>query len=255
MGGQLKKISISGDAPVTLCEADQPFGASWGPDDTILFGQQDGIWQVLGTSGTPDRLIALEEGELAHGPHMLPGGEWVLFTFRPAGIGSWDDAQIVMQSLETEERVVLIPGGRDARYVETGHLVYALNGVLFAVPFDLGAREVSGGPVPLVEGIRVATGGRTGAAHFSLARNGSLVYMPGAGGGGGAISLAWVTRTGEETPTAAPARNYGEIRVSRDGTRVAAGVFDDNRDVWICHFDQGPLTRLTFDEADDGFPL
>ena len=70
-GGQLKKISISGGAPVTLCSADQPFGASWGPDDTILFGQQDGIWQVPGTSGTPERLIAL--GELAHG-HRRPAG-------------------------------------------------------------------------------------------------------------------------------------------------------------------------------------
>ena len=253
VGRQLKKISISGGAPVTLCEADQPFGASWGPDDTILFGQQDGIWQVPATSGAPERLIALEEGELAHGPHMLPGGEWVLFTFRPAGIGSWDDAQIVMQSLETEERVVLILGGRDARYVETGHLVYALNSVLFAVPFDLGASEVTRGPVPLVEGIRVATGGRTGAAHFSLARNGSLVYVPGEEREG--VSLVWVTRTGEETPTAAPARPYRDIRVSPDGTRVASDVADANPDVWIWHLDQGPLTRLTFHEAADRFPL
>ena len=42
---------------------------------------------------------------------MLPGGEWVLFTLRPAGVSSWDDAQIVVQSLLTDERVVLIEGG------------------------------------------------------------------------------------------------------------------------------------------------
>lgn len=58
--------------------------------------------------------------------------------------------------------------------------------------------------------------------------------MPGASGSAGVISLAWVTRAGEQTPTAAPARNYGDIRVSPDGTRVAAGVFADaNPDVWI----------------------
>ena len=44
--------------------------------------------------------------------------------------------------LATGERVVLIEGGRDARYVETGHLVYALNGVVTAVAFDLDARDV-----------------------------------------------------------------------------------------------------------------
>ena len=208
-----------------------------------------------GTGGTPAVVITVEDGEQAHGPQMLPGGEWVLFTLRPAGVSSWDAAQIVMQSLVTDERVVLLEGGRDARYVETGHLVYGLNGVVVAVAVDLDARQVLGGPVPLEEGVRDA-GGTTGAVQFSVARNGSLVYVPGASGGGSAISLVWVTRTGEETPTAAPIRNYGAIRVSPDGTRVAASVYDDdNTDVWIWHLDQGPLTRLTFHEAVDAVPL
>ena len=69
-------------------------------------------------------------------------------------------------------------GGRDARYVETGHLVYARSGTLLAVPFDLDRLEVTGGPVPLVEGVRDA-GGTTGATHFSLSGDGTLVYVPG----------------------------------------------------------------------------
>ena len=256
VGRQLRKVSISGGAPVTLCDAVQPFGASWGTDDMILFGQQDGIWQVSGAGGTPVQLIAMEEGELAHGPQMLPGGDWVLFTLRPDGTTSWDAAQIVAQSLETEERVVLVPGGRDARYVETGHLVYVLNGVLLAVPFDLGARRVTGGPVPLVEGIRDAAGERTGAAQFSVARNGSLIYVPGGGGRESGLSLVWVTRTGEESLTAAEVRDYGDLRVSPDGTRVAMGIYDQgNTDVWIWHLEQGTLTRLTFDEGEDASPL
>ena len=97
----------------------------------------------------------------------------------------------------------------------------------------------------------------TGAAQFSIARNGSLVYVPGSAGAADAdLSLVWVTRTGEETPTAAPARNYDSIRVSPDGTRVAAVIDgDDNTDVWIWHLDQGPLSRLTFHEAADFAPL
>ena len=46
----------------------------------ILYGQPDGIWQVPGASGTPELLIPVDEGERIHGPQMLPGGEWVLFT-------------------------------------------------------------------------------------------------------------------------------------------------------------------------------
>ena len=108
--------------------------------------------------------------------------------------------------------------------------------------------------MPLVEGVWGLN--ITGAAHFSVANNGSLVYVPGPGGGGGSLSLAWVTRSGDETQTTAPPRAYGDIRVSPDGTRAAVDIQDgNNSDVWIWHFDQGPLTRLTFDEAFDAVPL
>ena len=252
---QLQKVFTSGGAPVTLGDAQNPWGASWGADDMILYGQgSEGIWRVPGTGGTPELVIMVEEGEQAHGPQMLPDG-WVLFTVRPAAGSLWDAAQIVMQSLATGERVVLINGGRDARYVETGHLVYAVNGVVTAIAFDLDAREVLGGPVPLVEGVRYVAG-PTGAVQFSVAGNGSLVYIPGGAGAEGlTLSLAWVTRTGEDTPMAAPVRNYGDPRVSPDGTRVAVAVLADNIDVWIWHLDDGPLTRLTFDEGLDAFPL
>jgi len=64
---------------------------SWGENNTILYGQGDaGIWKVAPTSGKPERIIRVEEGEQAHGPQMLPGGDWVLFTFRPKGVTSWD---------------------------------------------------------------------------------------------------------------------------------------------------------------------
>ncbi len=78
--------------------------------------------QVSADGGTPDVLIPLEgTEEVGHGPQILPGEKAVLFTL---GDGStWDAAQIVVHSLETGEREVLIEGGNDARYVPTGHLV------------------------------------------------------------------------------------------------------------------------------------
>ena len=147
--GQLKRVSISGGAPVTLGAADNPFGASWGADDTILFGQSDGIWRVPGTGGTPERIISVEEGEAVLGPQMLPGGDFVLFTLRPSGTTSWDASQIIVQSLASSERTVLIEGGRDARYVPTGHLVYGLEG-------DTAGASVRPGPVGDAWGTRRA---------------------------------------------------------------------------------------------------
>ena len=47
-----------------------------------------------------------------------------------------------VQQRQTGERKVLIDGGRDARYVPTGHVVYVLDGTLLAVPFDVDTLEV-----------------------------------------------------------------------------------------------------------------
>ena len=91
------------------------------------------------------------------GPQLLPDGGTLLFTIvkrTTAAIDRWDDAQIVVQSLETGVRKPLIEGGSDARYVPTGHIVYVSGGTLFAVPFDLPKLEVTGGAVPVVEGVR-----------------------------------------------------------------------------------------------------
>ena len=97
--GALRKVSVSGGAAVTIADGlNNPSGASWGGDDMILFGQPEGIMQVPGAGGTPALLIPVGEGEVMHGPQMLPGGEWVLFTTRPPDVGSWDEAQIVVCS-------------------------------------------------------------------------------------------------------------------------------------------------------------
>jgi len=46
----------------------------------------------------------------------------------------WDEAQIVVQSLESGQRTVVVQAGKDARYL-SGHLLYVRQGTLLAVPF------------------------------------------------------------------------------------------------------------------------
>ena len=255
--GQLQKVFTSGGAPVTLGTVTNPWGVSWGDDDMVLFGQgPNGIWRVPGTGGTPEQVIAVEEGEMAHGPQMLPD-EWVLFTLRPAGVGSWDEAHIVMQSVATGERVLLFEGGHDARYVETGHLVYALNGVVVAVVFDLNAREALGGPVPLVEDVSDTSS--SGAAQFSVARNGSLVYMRGTASGLGADRTSRLVITGRDGGGTLLAEIAGigwYPRYSPDGTRVAfTASGNTGADVWVLDIERGTRTRLTSEGFNRYFPV
>ena len=249
----LKKVAVSGGAAVTLAEANIPYGASWGEDDTIVFGLYgQGILRVASAGGTPDVLVSFDFPNLAHQPQILPGGEAVLYTLGASG--QWDAAQIVVEQLATGERTVVVEGGSDARYLPTGHLVYALGDTLLAVPFDVDRLEVTGGSVPLVQG--VARAGFTGAANFGISETGSLVYLGGGAAGGGARSLVWVDRDGREEPLATPLLPYRAPRVSPDGTRVAVDVVDPGGgDIWIHDLSRGTETLLTPDPADDYGPL
>ena len=235
-----------------LSDAELPLVASWGVDDTIVFVKRGaGIMRVPADGGTPEVLVPLEEtDEVGHGPQVLPGEKAVLFTL---GDGrNWDDAQIVVHSLETGERKVLIEGGRDARYVPTGHLVYVLDGTLLAVPFDVGKLEVTGGPIPMAEGVMTA-GIYTGAAYFTFSDTGALVYAT--GGDPGERTLVWVDRDGREETLAAEPRAYRYPRISPDGSRLAVDVRDQEQDIWIWDFARETLTRLTFDPGRDSFPV
>ena len=262
--GQLKKVSITGGLPVTLCAAQNPWGASWATDDTILFGQgPDGIWRVSGKGGKPENVVKVDAGQIVLGPQLLPGGRAILFTLARS-VWDWDAAQIVVQSLDTGLRRVVVEGGADARYVSTGHLVYAVESTLLGVPFDVATLAVTGGPVPLVDAVArdpfgpgpTGSGGVTGAAHFATSSDGALIYVP-----TDAVSdqerrtLVWVDRDGREAPLKTPPRAYHYPRLSPDGTRVALDIRDQESDIWILDLAREALTRLTFGPAIERFGI
>jgi len=233
----LKRIAVSGGAAVTLSPAESPFGVSWG-EDGITYGQGTaGISRVSENGGKPEVLVKVKDNEAAFGPQVLPGGKAILYTVRGAPDNDWDKAKVFVQSLEPgSARQLLIEGGREARFVSTGHIVYAYQGTLFAIPFDVKQLKLIGGPTPVVEGVR-NSGGTTGASQFSFADNGTLIFVPGplSGGSSGAQrTLAYRDRSGNELERLkVPPRAYSFPRVSPDGKLVAVSTDDDKPDVWI----------------------
>ena len=143
----------------------------------------------------------------------------MLFTLLASGASDWDAAQIVAQSLETGERRVLVAGGRDARYVHTGHVVYAVEGTVFAAPFDTRSLSVLPGTVPLVDGV-VHEGSAGWASAFDVSREGTLVYVPLADEDETGSVLGWVDRTGEMTPLMQSSIQYQNPRLSPDGAQA-----------------------------------
>ncbi len=254
-GGKLKKVSIQGGAPLTICDAADGRGACWGPDGHIVFAPTaaSGLLRVSADGGIPDPVTALdfENGERTHRwPEVLPGGKALLFTLGTAGTATFDDGLIAILSLRTGERRILLKGGTDARYVPTGHLVYARAGSLLAAPFDLARLAVTGPVLPILEGVMTEV---TGASHFAFSRVGSLIHVPG-GTQQVRRTLFWTARDGTEQPLALPPRWYEEPRLSPDGQRLALAIGGMTHDLWVYDFSRGTLTRLTF-EADNFAPI
>jgi serine/threonine-protein kinase len=258
-GGQLKKVSIAGSTPVVLCAAPRrATGASWGTDDTIVFGQgQDGIWRVSAAGGTPEVIVKVDAGQGTLVPQMIPGSHVVLFTLRQ-NVGDSTSDQIVVRSLDDGTKRVVVAHGASAYYLPSGHLVYFPIGpeavgalergsgsitadsfaTLMAVPFDLATLTVRGGPVPVVEGVRRST--TSASAQFGVSQNGTLVFVPAPGTE--RRTLVWVDRSGGEVPIPAEPRAYAYPRISPDGTRIVL----NERDVSVWELATSALTRLTF---------
>jgi len=245
--GSLQKVSVQGGPPVRLCEATNPFGASWAPDGTILFGQgEEGVWRVSEDGGDPEVVVEAEEGERAYGPELLPDGEHILYSVATGS--DWDDAEIRVKSIDTGEVRVLVDGGSDARYVPTGHLVYSVDHTMLAVPFDVNSLELHGGPVPVIEGVARALA-YTAATHASVSNEvGSLAYV--SEDQIAKRTVVWVDRSGQVgEPLTAPANTLG-LQVSPDGDRLALIIQDSGvQDVWILDVERNTLTRLTTDGA------
>jgi Tol biopolymer transport system component len=227
--GQIQKIAIVGGSAVPLCEANNLFGATWAPDDMIYFGQgQKGILRVSASgNGKPETVVSVKSDELAHGPQLLPGGDTLLFTLASSSAADpWDNARIMIQSLKTGAQRVLLPGGTDARYVPTGHIIYARGQTLLAVAFDAKNLKLTGDPIPIVEDVMRPAGNLTGAAQFGISGNGSLAYISGVADSGRILAL--IDRAGIQKPLNIAPGPYNHPRISPNGKQLVVHKADVN---------------------------
>jgi serine/threonine-protein kinase len=248
-GPNLKKVSVTGGSPVTICPVvGVARGATWSPDGTIVFATDErptGLFRVSASGGAPEPLTKAEGLEADHiFPHVLPSGRAVLFTIVPTNATSSESGQIAVLDLTTKRHHVLFEGGTAPQFASSGHLVFGVEATLRAIAFDAERLEVRGSAVPVAERV---VNKATGAMSFGLAANGTLAYIAGDPRATPERTLVWVDRKGQEEPLGVPVRAYVYPRISPDGTRVALDIRDQDNDVWIWDLQRRTLTRLTFD--------
>ena len=254
-GGELKKTSVHGGEPVTLCSAPFPLGAYWGKDGFITFAAVagSGVMRVPETGGEALTITTLDtdSGERVHMfPADLPGDKAILVTTGTAAqIAS---AQVQAINLETGERTLIADKAVRGRFVPTGHIVYVQEGAFMAVPFSPETLMVTGPPFDITEK-RMAPNGRV-PTQFEFSVQGSLTYVPHDEESTQPHSLVWVNREGEEEKIQVPPKPYFEARLSPDNTQIAT-QFTGSHEIWTIELARGIARPFTDNSANDTGPV
>ncbi len=230
-GDQLKKLRVGfGGAPIPVTTVNSFQGADWGDDGWIVVADQQGrrSARVNAETGAREELRPpFRTGK------VLPGSRALL-----------SDVTVVIPRRH-EERA-LLPTGTDGRYVPTGHIAYALQGDVWAAPFDLGTLRVTGEPFAVVPHVRTEAG-LLGRAQYTFARNGLLVYATGERGD--LSRLVIHHRSGRVEVLPFEPAPFGCLALAPGGARLVARVADPGTgqwDLWIYDLVRHTRSRLTF---------
>jgi eukaryotic-like serine/threonine-protein kinase len=252
--GKLKKVSIDGGPPQTLCDAPPTvtLGGSWQESGTILFGSNTGpIMRVPSVGGVPMAVSRVDRsrGETFHtDPIFLSDGVHFLY-FRHAS--KRENQGLYMGSLDNKpeeqplRRIVAVdysPGYAPARDGgAVGHLLFLREDTLIAQPFDERRLETAGDGIPVAEHV----GTSISRALFSVSPAGVLAYR---GGSGAATELQWFDREGRAIGRPADSVEFQDVAISPDGNRVAYNrmMQGSTRQIWILDIARSLQTRSTF---------
>ena len=230
-------------------------GVDWGGDDAIVYGRNRlGIWRMR-DGEQPAPITAPEEYPDEEGhvwPQSLGGGSLLLFSaLGPSG--KWHDAEVVLKDLETGERTTVVTGGAYARYVPSGHIVYATaEGVIQALPFDIDTKE-SGLAVPVESGVYL--GQYAAGAMFAVSNSGTLVFVR--GDNSRLHRLQWYDFSGQRLGQLGPAMTVAwGLEMDPTGQQVAVTLpTNRNDDIHVLEDDMVSPRRLSSDPTGDGWPV
>jgi Tol biopolymer transport system component len=264
--GKLKRVEITGGAPLTLGNAENtrvtPTG-TWNRDGVILFGSATGLQRVSASGGGATPLTTVDPGkkEGGHGyPQFLPDGDRFLYfvdsidtSVQGVYAASLSHPDQRQQIVRTAAKALYVP----PRGTFPGYLLWLQEQTLLAQRFDVATLKREGDPVSVAEGIGLNPGNPVRAA-FWASDGGLLVYL--ANPTLNKRPVVWVNRDGKQLGEAAPEDDFRTVALAPGGERMAVERADatsgrTNIDIWLREFGRGVMTRLTFDAAEDGQPV
>ena len=243
--GIIKKIPAAG-GPVEIIAPGAAGTMAWLSDGRFAAGNMTGspIRQMVVPDDRP--LTQISEGEEGHLTPLLMRNGWLLFTSMRGGFQS-RLTSILVGKPDNAQANALVPDASSPQTLGPDVLVFARGHALFAAGFDSGAVRLTGDPRAM--NVPVVQAARNGAPMYAVANNGTLVYAASPGG----RRLVWIDRRdGREEFAKTDEGVSGMVRLSPDGTRVAAFV---DRDLWVFSLDGSSRQKLTTGIARNAMPV
>ena len=249
--GKLKTIdAVSGRSAQIIADAPFGRGGAWGPGGVILFTPDawNGLFRLSASGGTPVRVTTpdFNQAQVSHRwPVFLPDGRHFLYLACNFS-GMLEKNFIMVGSLDSNEKHVVVNASTNALYVDPGYLVYWRDNALVAQRFDLRSYLLSGEPHTVSDAVQYFP--QTNLAVFGVAGK-TLVAQTGLGRGPNKSQLLWLDRRGKPAGMVGPAQLVANPKISPDGRHVAVDQTDtDGRhvNIWIHDLTSDNATRLGF---------
>jgi len=247
---KLKVVSAAGGRPETLAPAPNGRGATWGPNDVILFAPDamGAIFRVSANGGdaTPVTKVGESGKDSGHRfPVFLPDGDHFLYAALPSRNGKFD---IFVASLTGGSRTQIGSMECAPVYAEPGWLIFVREGVLAAQPFDARTRKVTGEaislgdrPVAILDPAISFTAGHPA----SVSATGVLAYLTAPSGNTTAL---WLDAAGKTTGALGlPPGRYLAASISPDGAHavVVRATSTTESSLWLVDLSRGGASPLT----------
>ena len=221
--GAIVRISLADQQRKTLTSgADLAGGLVWIPAG-LIFNRNGALWIVSPDGGAPRALTVLDagRGEILHDhPLVLPGERIVLF----ASLTTQSDTErIEAVSIDGGQRSVIVERAISPVWSPTGHLLFARDSAVLAVPFDARTATVQG------TALRVIAPGTlsslaSGDLGFRVSPTGILLQVP---VGFSYKRVVSVARDGAALALDLPWGRYVNPRISPDGRRLMVETADN----------------------------
>jgi Tol biopolymer transport system component len=242
----LKQVDLDTGAGHSIGELpDRVQIGTWkSPNDLFLFlGRGAPYFEYLVDRGS---ITKTEIAGASRWPQFLPGGQRFVF-LQSAGEGRYRAA---LSDYSTRKSVPLIETDSIVQYApppqrgHPAHLLYLKAGSLMAQPFDPDSTHVTSQPFPIAPNVIYYLSTMT--SSFSASDNGTLVYQSDFP----VTELKWYDRHGNDIGSAGrPATYWGTLRLSPDGHRVAAILYNSQNggnDTWLFDAAGREAHQLTF---------